>query len=98
MVVCPFRALTGYACPLCGGLRMTDALLHGDLAAAWGHNPLVMTLLAAGAVLIAARAVGRGPRVRPLLADPRLALGLLTVMTVFAVVRNLPGVTFLGPA
>ncbi|GAA1768035.1 DUF2752 domain-containing protein [Nostocoides vanveenii] len=98
MIVCPFRALTGYACPLCGGLRMTDALLHGDLAAAWGHNPLVMTLLGISALLLAARVAGRGPRLRPLLADPRLALGLVAVMTVFAVVRNLPGVSFLGPA
>lgn len=98
MIVCPFRALTGYACPLCGGLRMADALLHGDLAAAWGHNPLVMTALGLGLVVLAVRMAGRGVRLRPLLADPRLALGVVAAMALFGVVRNLPGVTFLGPA
>jgi len=31
---CPFKLLTGWNCPACGGLRMTHDLLHGDLAAA----------------------------------------------------------------
>ena len=30
-LVCPFRALTGWDCPLCGGTRMGAALLHGDV-------------------------------------------------------------------
>ena len=28
---CPFKLLTGWNCPACGGLRMTHDLLHGDL-------------------------------------------------------------------
>ena len=28
--VCPFKALTGWNCPGCGGLRMTHDVLHGD--------------------------------------------------------------------
>ena len=39
---CPFRALTGWDCPLCGGTRMGDALLHGDVGAAFGFNPLAL--------------------------------------------------------
>jgi hypothetical protein len=35
---CPFKTLTGWDCPGCGGLRMTHDLLHGDLAAAVQDN------------------------------------------------------------
>jgi hypothetical protein len=36
---CPLRALTGLLCPLCGGLRATHALAHGEVAQAWSLNP-----------------------------------------------------------
>ena len=63
---CPFRAVTGWDCPLCGGTRMGDALLHGDVSAAFGFNPLaVVGLLVLGilGVLWAVEAAG-GPAVR----------------------------------
>ncbi len=64
---CPFRALTGWECPLCGGTRLGSALLHGDPAAAFAFNPLVFVGLIALAVLGVVwtiEAVG-GPRIRP---------------------------------
>ncbi len=39
---CPFLALTGWQCPLCGGTRMGSALLHGDLASAFIANPAAL--------------------------------------------------------
>ena len=39
---CPFRAVTGLLCPACGGTRMAYDLLHGDLAAAWHDNPVLL--------------------------------------------------------
>ena len=39
-VTCPLLALTGLACPGCGGLRATHDLVHLALAAAWSMNPL----------------------------------------------------------
>ena len=63
---CPFRALTGWDCPLCGGTRMGDALLHGDVPAAFGYNPLALiALLTVGVlgVLWTVEAVG-GPAFR----------------------------------
>lgn len=49
---CPFLAVTGYQCPGCGSQRAIHALLHGDIAAAWHYNcilllfaPLVLALL-----------------------------------------------------
>ena len=39
---CPFRAITGWDCPLCGGTRMGVALLHGDVQTAFLFNPLAL--------------------------------------------------------
>ena len=41
---CPIHHLTGLLCPGCGGTRALLALLHGDLPAAWHHNPLLLAL------------------------------------------------------
>ena len=66
-VPCPFLALTGWQCPLCGGTRMGAALLHGDLAAAYGFNPLALVALTVLGVLAAVWVVeiAGGPATRP---------------------------------
>lgn len=51
---CPFRALTGWLCPLCGGTHLAEAILRGDVASAWAANPVVFVVVA----LVAVRAVG----------------------------------------
>lgn len=51
---CPFRAVTGWLCPFCGGTHMAEALIRADVPAAWAANPLVLVV----AVLIGVRAVG----------------------------------------
>ena len=50
-VPCPFRAFTGWQCPLCGGTRMGGALLHGDLGAAVQANPVALVAIAVLALL-----------------------------------------------
>ena len=42
---CPFRALTGFACPGCGATRGLRCLVHGDFVAAFKFNPLVILSL-----------------------------------------------------
>jgi Protein of unknown function (DUF2752) len=97
---CPFRALTGWDCPLCGGTRMGDALLHGDIQAAFGFNPLALIgLLIVGVlgVLWGVEAVG-GPavrlprrlagRLRRLGPAQWLVVGLL-VAVIYTIARNL---------
>ncbi len=42
---CPFRALTGFTCPGCGGTRGLHHLLHGDPIAAFQLNPLFVVAL-----------------------------------------------------
>ncbi len=43
---CPFRALTGIVCPLCGMTHATLALGGGDLGAAFAAHPLFPVVLA----------------------------------------------------
>jgi hypothetical protein len=43
--VCPFRYLTGWQCPGCGGTRLAYDLLHGDVVAAWHDNALLLLVL-----------------------------------------------------
>jgi hypothetical protein len=99
-VGCPFRIVTGWDCPLCGGTRMGSALLHGDVAAAFAFNPVALvgiTLLGVVGVLWVVEALG-GPVVRPpagvrqrlLRTTPRQRLvAFFTVAVVYTVLRNL---------
>jgi hypothetical protein len=43
--VCPFRTLTGFACPGCGSTRGLHALVHGDIVTAFKFNPLLILSL-----------------------------------------------------
>jgi len=45
---CLFEAMFDLECPGCGLTRALQALLHGDLAAAWARNPLVFVVFPAG--------------------------------------------------
>ena len=99
-IPCPFRAITGWLCPLCGGTRMGEALLHGDVVAALRSNPLALVAVAGLAVLTILWTVELlgGPRIR---LPERLARRLrsvpgwvwptvaATVVVGYAVLRNL---------
>lgn len=94
---CPFKALTGWDCPGCGSTRALWALVHGDVPRALDHN--VLTVLALPVLAIVwLRWTRRRVTGRPgaTMLDPRLVRGIAVLFVVFAVVRNLPGVPFLG--
>jgi len=83
---CPFRLLTGWNCPACGGLRMTHDLLHGDVGAAVVDNVFLLV----GLPLVALWAIWRirrGERAFPLSA--MLAMAVAAVG--WTVIRNWPG-------
>lgn len=89
---CPFRALTGWWCPLCGGTRAASRLLRGDLAGAFHFNAAFVTLLPVALVLWATWAFpGRLPWLDPV--RERSAPIVWTVFGLFlafVVVRNTP--------
>jgi hypothetical protein len=83
---CPFRLLTGWNCPACGGLRMTHDLLHGNLAAACMDNAFLLVGLPALMTWI----LLQRHRGAPVLPIP--AVATLTVAAIaWTVLRNLPG-------
>jgi len=84
--VCPFKALTGFNCPGCGGLRMTHDILNGDFSAAIVDNIFLLV----GLPLLAAWLVvrwRRGQRLMPMPAIVTIAVAAIA----WTVVRNLPG-------
>ncbi len=83
---CPFKALTGWNCPACGGLRMTHDVLHGDLAAAFVDNAFVLI----GLPLLVVWIVTRKRLGKPAVSTPAFVVIIAAAVT-WTVVRNLPG-------
>lgn len=99
-VICPFRSVTGWDCPLCGGTRMGSALLHGHVGTAFAFNPVALVgiaLLGVTGVLWVVEALG-GPAVRPPVGLRRRLssttpgqrlVAFFTFSVVYTVLRNL---------
>jgi hypothetical protein len=83
---CPFKALTGWNCPACGGLRMTHDVLHGDLGAAVVDNAFLLV----GLPMLMAWILVRWRRGQPLMTVPAIVVIVVATIT-WTVVRNLPG-------
>lgn len=102
--LCPLKAVTGLDCPLCGSLRAVHALTRGDIAGAANHN-LVFTVAAPFLVLAwgwwLIDTLDRRPPGTQLVeayrrhATPLRWVGIALLVT-FAVVRNLPSMSWLG--
>lgn len=97
---CPLNALFGIDCPLCGGMRGTHALLHGDVAGAADHNIaifLIIPLLVAAFTWWAVqRWYGRnsGLQRRARMWTDRVVIPALLALALFGLVRNF--VPYLG--
>ena len=87
--ICPFRAITGYACPGCGSLRTLHDLAHGQFTVALTHNAMLVTMLPFATVAWLRTVIGRTGTV----ATPHwLNCAAMAVLVVWTVVRNLPSV------
>jgi len=88
MPLCPFKLLTGWECPGCGGLRATWGLLHGDVSGALKDNALVV--LALPIIVIGwAWWMLNAATGRPVEKVPRsAALAVLTLAITWTVSRN----------
>jgi Protein of unknown function (DUF2752) len=95
--LCPFHAVTGLWCPLCGGLRAADSLAHVHVTAALHDNLLFLLALPFAAVWwldwVLHTRTGRPSRTMPRHAGTVLVI----VAVAFAVLRNLPFVHGLRP-
>lgn len=83
---CPFKAITGWNCPGCGGLRMTHDLLHGDLAAAVVDNVYLLV----GLPFLLAWLLVRWRQGKPLM-NTQMTIVIVVSALTWTVVRNLAG-------
>jgi hypothetical protein len=83
---CPFRLLTGWNCPACGGLRMVHDVLHGDLAAAISDNAFLLV----GIPVLAGWILLRRRSGKSLFSLPAVATLVIATLA-WTVVRNMPG-------
>ena len=83
---CPFRVVTGWNCPACGGLRMVHDLLHGDLASAVTDNVFLLV----GLPLLALWILLRRRQGRPVFTLPSIVVIAVTTIA-WTVARNAPG-------
>ena len=84
--ICPFRLLTGWNCPACGGLRMVHDVLHGDLAAAISDNAFLLV----GIPMLAGWILLRRRSGKSLFSLPAVATLVIATLA-WTVVRNMPG-------
>jgi Protein of unknown function (DUF2752) len=83
---CPFKLLTGWNCPACGGLRMAHDLLHGNLSAAVVDNVFLLVGIPALLAWIFWRSrTGRPPVTRA------TYVVVAAAALVWTIVRNMPG-------
>jgi hypothetical protein len=83
---CPFKWLTGWDCPGCGGLRMTHDVLHGDLSAAVVDNVFLLLGLPLLAIWLLVR-WRSGERLMP---APAIATVIVAAVA-WTIVRNWSG-------
>lgn len=88
---CP-SLLLGFYCPGCGSLRGTHDLLTGQVGEAIGHNLLLLPALVWLAWWWVAKVGAAWQRRVPGPPENRMfIIGLIIVLPVFMIARNLPG-------
>ena len=90
--VCPFRLLTGFTCPGCGSTRGMHQLLHGNFAAAFEFNPLLLLALPflVFALLRYSYQVLSGQPIRHNPLAPKYIYTIFGVVLFFWIFRNTP--------
>ena len=87
---CTFLSLTSYKCPGCGSQRAVHALLHGDLAAAFRYNALLLIAIPWIALcLFAESRRTRNPRLYTRLNAPLLIWLFLAMVLIWWLLRNI---------
>ena len=89
---CPFRLITGWYCPFCGGLRMVHDLAHGQIVAGLHDDALAVPLLLIAVAAWLNLVIGRW-RGHPVVRVQRpgwLWPAVVVVLVAWTVLRNLP--------
>lgn len=95
--ICSFKRMTGFNCPGCGATRATHYLLNGDISTALQHNAAFVSLIPLallGVVYVLWQRTKRNVPALPIIAT-LIILGIF--LSIFGIVRNLPGYEWLNP-
>lgn len=95
---CPFRMLTGFTCPGCGTTRALHQILHGDFAAAFVLNPVLVLAIPflVFALLRYSVIVMRGGVPRPNALPAPFIYVIFVVIVSFWIFRNTPFYPFVS--
>lgn len=89
---CIVLVLTGYKCPGCGTQRAIHALLHGNVAAAWHYNAMMVTALPVMALYGTAQLLRRRcPRFYWAINHEAVLWTIFTLIVLWWVLRNVFG-------
>lgn len=94
---CIFYVLTGLYCPGCGAGRASYSILHGRWFDAFCYNPLMVVLLPFIGLYVAARTLDwviTGGNHIDRKISARLLAGVLVVILIYGVLRNIPAFPF----
>lgn len=98
---CPLKFVTGLECPGCGGLRAVNDLTNLDLLGAVSSNLLVVLAIPVAVFFwlrwVRAAWTGAPSEVRLDVLPTAAVVGILVVMAVFVVLRNIPAGSWLAP-
>lgn len=96
--ICPFRFLTGFTCPGCGGTRALHQLLHGNVETAFTLNPLLLIAIPFLLfLLIRYSAIAmRGGVPRPIRMPAMFTYALVAIVLSFWIFRNTPFYPFVS--
>lgn len=94
--VCLFHKFTGLNCPGCGSLRALHHLTHGDFAAAFHCNPLLIVALAVMVLSLVRRQFSRrGSRFDAFVVRRQTTFwAICAIVILFGVLRNVPSPAF----
>jgi hypothetical protein len=88
---CPFYSVTGIYCPGCGSQRATHQLLNGNIIDGFRHNYLIallaLVLFYQAFIFIMNNLLNKG--VSNLLHKSKVTLGILIVVILFWILRNI---------
>lgn len=87
---CIFHTLSGYWCAGCGITRALHALVHGDVARAFGMNPLAVLLLPFAALAFAWAGGWRPRWAAPVMRVLSKPMPWVLLLPAYWIARNLP--------
>ena len=89
---CLFLETTGIKCPGCGSQRAIHALLHGQVAAAWHYNAMLVTAIPVICFyLLVSLGQNRWPRFYRVMFSRAVLFSLVGLILLWSVLRNVMG-------